>query len=311
MTSTGQPQRKLTRVAVGVLVRSDGLVLLADRPAGKPYAGYWEFPGGKIEPGEDVAAALERELHEELGVEIGQSTPWVTFDFDYPHAYVELQFRLVDQWRGGPHPREGQRLGFFDPAGTLPQPLLPAAVPALRWLRLPRTILVTGLQGQAALDAGAAASKPVGRRDAPPIIVVDADWRIAGSQAAFDRLPVAAAARGRTLLASGPGALAISGASGVVHEAVDVAEVAEAGRPTDALRAAWVDSVDDLRLALRGGCDFVLARSASLAEASPGRAHPLPVYLPRRDGSAAVAPSAQCAALWHWLDLRLDNEAEA
>ena len=66
-----------------------------------------------------------------------------------------------------------------------------------------------------------------------------------------------------------------------------------------------------LRLALRGGCDFVLARSASLAEASPGRAHPLPVYLPRRDGSAAVAPSAQCAALWHWLDLRLDNEAEA
>ncbi|HSW33285.1 MAG TPA: NUDIX domain-containing protein, partial [Steroidobacteraceae bacterium] len=92
-------RRRVTRVAVGVLIRDDGCVLLADRPIGKPYAGYWEFPGGKIEPGEDVSAALERELGEELGIEIGRSVPWVTFEFDYPHAYVELQFRFVRRWR--------------------------------------------------------------------------------------------------------------------------------------------------------------------------------------------------------------------
>jgi 8-oxo-dGTP diphosphatase len=129
--------RKTTEVAVGVLLRGDGQVLLADRPQGKAYAGYWEFPGGKIEPGESVTAALARELHEELGIDIGLAQPWVTFEFDYPHAYVRLQFCRVNSWRGELVAREAQRLAFFDPAGALPEPLLPAAVPALRWLRLP------------------------------------------------------------------------------------------------------------------------------------------------------------------------------
>jgi 8-oxo-dGTP diphosphatase len=92
--------RKVTEVAVGVLLRADDAVLLADRPAGKPYAGYWEFPGGKIEPGESIEHALQRELHEELGIDIASSTPWVTFEFDYPHAYVRLHFRRIYDWRG-------------------------------------------------------------------------------------------------------------------------------------------------------------------------------------------------------------------
>ncbi|MFN7570102.1 MAG: Nudix family hydrolase [Betaproteobacteria bacterium] len=129
--------RPVTEVAVGVLIRADGAVLLADRPAGKPYAGYWEFPGGKLEPGESVAGALARELHEELGVAVGAVCPWVNFEFDYPHAYVRLHFCRVFDWQGAPHAREGQRMDFFDPAGALPSPLLPAAVPALRWLALP------------------------------------------------------------------------------------------------------------------------------------------------------------------------------
>jgi len=134
---TAPAGRKVTEVAVGVVVRTDGAVLLADRPAGKPYPGYWEFPGGKIEPGESIAAALVRELHEELGISVATSTPWVTFEFDYPHAYVRLHFERVHNWSGSPHPREGQRMGFYSPAATLPTPLLPAAVPALRWLLLP------------------------------------------------------------------------------------------------------------------------------------------------------------------------------
>jgi 8-oxo-dGTP diphosphatase len=134
---TAAAGRKVTEVAVGVLVRADGAVLLADRPTGKPYPGYWEFPGGKVEPGESTAAALARELHEELGIHIAGSVPWVTFEFDYPHAYVRLHFERVYSWQGVPHAREGQQLGFFVPSATLPEPLLPAAVPALRWLLLP------------------------------------------------------------------------------------------------------------------------------------------------------------------------------
>ena len=137
--------RAVTEVAVGVLLRADGRVLLADRPQGKPYAGYWEFPGGKIEAGESVAAALARELHEELGVDIGPPTPWVTFEFDYPHAYVRLHFCRVTGWTGVPRGHEGQRLDFFAPTGDLPAPLLPAAVPALKWLSLPATFALSNV----------------------------------------------------------------------------------------------------------------------------------------------------------------------
>jgi len=159
------PARKVTRVAVGVLLREDGSVLLADRPDGKPYAGHWEFPGGKIEAGEAVEQALQRELHEELGIAIGVSRPWVTFEFDYPHAYVELQFRLVCGWQGEPRPREGQQLRFVDPRRELPRPLLPAAVPALRWLLLPSTIIV-------ASDPISGHHRP-GRADALSLVVAE------------------------------------------------------------------------------------------------------------------------------------------
>lgn len=143
--------RPITDVAVGVLVRADGAALLADRPAGKPYAGFWEFPGGKIEPGESVTAALARELHEELGIDVDRALPWVVFEFEYPHAHVRLHFRRVDRWRGEPHPKEGQRIGFFPPREPLPTPLLPAAVPALRWLTLPTVYAISdaGAQGRA------------------------------------------------------------------------------------------------------------------------------------------------------------------
>lgn len=142
MTAVGAA-RKVVEVAVGVLVRPDGAVLLADRPEGKPYAGYWEFPGGKIEPGESVEEALARELHEELGVDIEHAFPWVVFEYDYPHAYVRLHFRRVFSWRGEPHSREGQQMGFHLPTRSVPAPLLPAAVPALRWLRLPPVCVIS------------------------------------------------------------------------------------------------------------------------------------------------------------------------
>ena len=123
-------------VAVGILIRPDGRLLLASRPAGKPYAGYWEFPGGKLEPGETVAHALARELHEELGVDIGPVFPWLVRVFDYPHALVRLHFCRVFEWSGDLHARELQKFGFYS-LEALPTPLLPATIPVLRGLELP------------------------------------------------------------------------------------------------------------------------------------------------------------------------------
>lgn len=124
-------------VAAGVLLRPDGRVLLASRPEGKPYASYWEFPGGKVEPGESIAAALARELHEELSITIGTPHPWVVRVFDYPHALVRLHFFRVFGWRGELRAREHQDFGFFSPDVLPAGPLLPATVPVLRWLDLP------------------------------------------------------------------------------------------------------------------------------------------------------------------------------
>jgi 8-oxo-dGTP diphosphatase len=134
---SGAPQRPVVRVAVGVVVRADGAVLLADRPGARAYAGYWEFPGGKIEPGESVEHALARELAEELAITVTESVPWVVYDFDYPHAYVRLYFRRVVGWHGTPTPLEGQRLVFQRPGVPGLDPLLPAARPVMRWLELP------------------------------------------------------------------------------------------------------------------------------------------------------------------------------
>jgi 8-oxo-dGTP diphosphatase len=125
--------RKVTEVAVGVMVQPDGRYLLAQRPQGKPYEGYWEFPGGKIEPGESVEAALGRELHEELGIDVKASERWRTLEHDYPHAYVRLFFCKVTHWNGTPAGREGQALAWQHLPVEV-APLLPAAIPVLEWL---------------------------------------------------------------------------------------------------------------------------------------------------------------------------------
>ncbi len=122
-------------VAVGILVNSSGAVLMAQRPEGKPYAGYWEFPGGKVEAGEAIAAALLREFEEELGVAIDANAvePWCCCDYVYPHAHVRLHFFVCRGWRGEPTGLEGQKLAWQDAAFTV-SPILPATIPLLEWL---------------------------------------------------------------------------------------------------------------------------------------------------------------------------------
>jgi 8-oxo-dGTP diphosphatase len=124
-------------VAVGVMIRPDGRFLLTSRPEGKVYAGYWEFPGGKVEPGESIEAALRRELHEELGITIGESEAWKEELVDYPHALVRLHFRKVFRWRGEFQMREGQAMAW-EGLPVRSAPVLPGTVPVLRWFAAER-----------------------------------------------------------------------------------------------------------------------------------------------------------------------------
>jgi 8-oxo-dGTP diphosphatase len=124
--------REPVDVAVGVLIDREGRFLLTSRPDGKVYAGYWEFPGGKVEAGESVEVALRRELHEELGIAIGAALPWQVTMHDYPHALVRLHFCKVFDWSGAFEMREGQQMAWQ----TLPadvKPLLPGTLPVLAW----------------------------------------------------------------------------------------------------------------------------------------------------------------------------------
>jgi 8-oxo-dGTP diphosphatase len=123
-----------------VLTQPDGRVLLAQRPPGKAYAGYWEFPGGKVEPGESLEAALARELHEELGIVLTRTCRWITRVFEYPHATVRLNFFRVFGWQGEPHPHEGQVFSWQLPDAVEVTPLLPANFPILKALSLPSVL---------------------------------------------------------------------------------------------------------------------------------------------------------------------------
>ena len=130
--------RDAVDVAVGVLVRRDARgvedeFLLTSRPEGKVYAGYWEFPGGKLEAGESVEQALRRELHEEIGIDIGAVHAWREIEVDYPHARVRLHFCKVFDWSGEFQMREAQTMAWQQlPVDVTP--VLPGTIPVLQWL---------------------------------------------------------------------------------------------------------------------------------------------------------------------------------
>jgi 8-oxo-dGTP diphosphatase len=129
----GGSDRPVVDVAVGVLMQADGQFLLTSRPEGKVYAGYWEFPGGKLEAGETVEEALRRELQEELGIVIVAAQIWKTQMVDYPHALVRLHFCKVWDWQGELQMREAQSHAWQQlPVDVVP--VLPGTIPVLTWL---------------------------------------------------------------------------------------------------------------------------------------------------------------------------------
>ncbi len=138
----------IVEVAAAIMLRADGReFLLAQRPEGKVYAGYWEFPGGKVEPGETVRQALIRELQEELGITVTACSPWLTRVFTYPHATVRLNFWRVTAWDGEigiTAPLEHSAVDWLPvgrPASVAP--ILPANDPILKALSLPATMAIT------------------------------------------------------------------------------------------------------------------------------------------------------------------------
>ena len=122
-------------VVAAALVDGEGRVLLAQRPPGKALAGLWEFPGGKLEPGETPEAALARELEEELGITAPQLEPFAFASHSYPEFHLMLPLWLCRQWQGTPSGRDGQALRWVAPAEMDAIPMPPADVPLVAALQ--------------------------------------------------------------------------------------------------------------------------------------------------------------------------------
>lgn len=143
---------------MAILQKPNGEYLLASRPQGKPWAGWWEFPGGKIEHGETPEHALIRELKEELGVTATRIQPWLQRVYNYPETHdspartVHLHFFFVTEWQGELHPHEGQQLSWQHSANITVHPVLPANLPIMKALVLPPIYAITNLaeMGEAA-----------------------------------------------------------------------------------------------------------------------------------------------------------------
>ena len=257
----------IVRVAAAVILRGDGQVLLAQRPPGKAYAGYWEFPGGKLEPGESPRAALDRELHEELGLLVRRAAPWLVQRFVYPHAHVELHFFRVFAWDFDPVGHDGQAFAWQTPGHFDVAPLLPANTTVLRALVLPPVygITMAGDIGEQAFLARARAALDRGLR---LIQLREKDWPAARQRALAEALLALAARTGAKVLLNGEAERARAwGCAGVHWTAAALAAASE--RPAGMLCAASCHTRRDIERAGALGIDF-----AVLGPVLPTPTHP-------------------------------------
>lgn len=275
---------RIIEVSAAVLQRPNGTFLLAQRPPDKIWAGYWEFPGGKIEPGETAHEALVRELREELGITVQAAYPWLTRVFSYPHAVVRLNFFRVTEWTGELHPHEGQQFSWQRPTEVLVSPILPANAPILRALELPPLYAISNatelgveeflVRLQASLHAGL---RLIQLREKN--LTRDSARALAQQVVAF------AHAHGASVLLNADVEMAQEvGADGVQLTAKQLAELTE--RPEIDWCAASCHNAEDLRRAEALGCDFAL-----LSPVLPTRSHPGAPHL-GWDNFSAIAAGA-------------------
>ena len=271
----------IVRVAAAVILRPGGDVLLAQRPRGKAYEGYWEFPGGKLEPGESPRAALDRELREELGITVVRASPWLVQRYVYPHAHVELHFFRVFEWRGDPHGHDNQAFAWQTPGRFDVEPLLPANTFVLRALRLPPVygITMASDMGEAAFLARAKAALVSGLK---LVQFREKDWDLARQRALCTTLVALADAHGARVLLNGSAENARAwGCAGVHWTSAALAAATE--RPRDLVCAASCHTREDLAHAGRLALDF-----AVLGPVLPTPTHPDARPL-GWDGFAAIA----------------------
>lgn len=243
----------MVEVAAAVILRADGAFLLAQRPAGKVYAGWWEFPGGKVEAGEPAGRALARELHEELGIDVRRAYPWITRVYTYEHATVRLNFFRVTEWTGEPHPKEDQAIRWQRSGQPLAEPMLPANAPVLASLSLPHEYAITssaifGVEEMLArIEQRLADGLRLLRVREPELGPKDYE-AFAGRV-----IELAGACGARVFVKSGCG---VSGASGVHYSAAELMRLE--ARPKVLLAAASCHSADELRRACELELDFAL-----------------------------------------------------
>ncbi len=258
----------MVRVAAAVMVRPDGRVLLAQRPHGKPYAGYWEFPGGKLEPGETPRHALERELREELGIDVTTATPWMVQEFVYPHAHVELNFFRVFAWRGEPHGHDGQAFSWQQPGRFDIAPLLPANTPVMAALLLPPVYGIT-CAGDLGEEEFLARAEAAFARGLAMVQVREKDWPAARVERFAQRLHALARVHGARVLLNGEAEVARRlGLDGVHWSAARL--MSGVARPDAMLVGASCHDARELARAADAGCDFAVMGPVRATPTHPG-----------------------------------------
>jgi len=302
----------LLQVAAAVIQRPDGQVLLAQRPAGKAYAGYWEFPGGKLEPGETPREALDRELAEELGLTVRRAAPWLVQRYRYPHAHVHLHFFRVFEWDGDPVGHDGQAFAWQTPGSFGVAPLLPANTFVLRALLLPPVygISMAGELGEAEFLARAKAAL---ERGLALVQIREKGWPAPRQQALVSALVALARPRGAKVLWNGDAERARALGCDGVHWTSDALAGATA-RPDGMLCAASCHTRPDIERAGRLGLDFAVLGPVLPTPSHPGgqplgweafaaiaELTPLPIYalggLEPADLPVAIAHGAHGVAL--------------
>ena len=251
----------MIEVAAAVLQRPDGAFLLAQRPAGKVYAGWWEFPGGKVEKGEPLARALEREIAEELGIQVVKAYPWITRVHVYEHGTVMLHFFRVEEWRGEPHPREKQAFVWQRLDQPVVAPMLPANGPVLASLALPLEYAITDAQtlGLAAQLERVEARLKSGLR----LIQVRDKGNWERTQLIYVVRSMARQYGARVLVNGGP-------AADGIHFSAEQLMTLRA-RPKEAgLMAASCHTVDELGHAMAIGLDFAVLGPVKATATHPG-----------------------------------------
>lgn len=273
---------KTVEVAAAVLQRPDNSFLLAQRPPDKIWAGYWEFPGGKIEPGETPYHALVRELREELGITVTTAYPWVTRVFAYPHATVRLNFFRVVTWSGELHPHEGQEFAWQPPLslalsregerGQLSvSPVLPANAPILRALSLPTVYAISNVHelGEPEFMRRLEAALHNGLR---LVQLREKDYsREALRALALKMLPLIRQHDARLIINADIELAREIGADGVQLTGAQLAELRQ--RPAVDWCAASCHNAEELRRAEALGCDFALLSPVLATQSHQGAPH--------------------------------------